>query len=102
MPASAPTINVKISAKADELSASIAKVRKELASLPALTEQVNRKIGAKKSKSPFDALWKQFEKPYKGAGKLYGGGLGAVTSTIRNVPGLGALAGVASIAVSAS
>jgi len=98
-----PHVDIAISAKTDALSAALAKVRKELSGLPALAEQVNRKIGKTDSGGiGLGGVQKQLAKLYGGArGGLVGGlggGLGATASAARIVPGLGALAGAASIA----
>ena len=102
-----PKIEVTISAKADQLSASLAKVRKEIAGLPAMAQQASRKMGdgdffgggrANASMFGMDRIQKQIGKVYGSARLGAGGVTGGLGFASRTIPGLGLIAGGASIA----
>ena len=96
----------QISAKADQLSASLAKVRREIAGLPALAKQASNKtgeldpFGGGKGRSLFglDRVEKQIGRLY-GSARVGASGLtGGIGLAARSIPGLGLVAGAASIA----
>lgn len=100
--ATQPKIEVQISAKADQLSASLAKARKDIDGLPAMAQQASRKMGGldlfgggRSGASMFglDRVEKQIGR-LNGVAKL---GLGGFGSAARMIPGLGLVAGAASV-----